>query len=132
MKALLSASQSLNQNYFFSKTADRIFMKFNTNFWFLKDKKVIQPGKNLIFGKKPEISWKVGLFGVGKKFIPFVPFHFLVYMMHHSCLYDSAETACYGKISFLSYIRKYSQPMRLQDFSITKTIWDIKLLFECS
>ena len=52
MKAPLSASQSVNQNHFFSKTADRIFMKFHTNFWFLKDKKVIQPGKILIFGKK--------------------------------------------------------------------------------
>ena len=45
-------------------------MKFHTNFWFLKDKKVIQPGKILIFGKKPEISLKVRFFGVGKKFIP--------------------------------------------------------------
>ena len=31
-------------------------MKFHIKFWFLKDKKVIQPGKNLIFGKKSEIS----------------------------------------------------------------------------
>ena len=70
MKAPLSASQSVNQNHFFSKTADRIFMKFHTNFWFLNDKKVMQPGKNLIFGKKPETSLKVGLFGVAKKFVP--------------------------------------------------------------
>ena len=42
-------------------------MKFHTNFWFLKDKKLIQPEKILIFEKKPEISLKVWLFGVGKK-----------------------------------------------------------------
>ena len=42
-------------------------MKFYTNFWFLKDKKVMQPGKILIFGKNPEISLKVRLFGVAKK-----------------------------------------------------------------
>ena len=40
-------------------------MKFRTNFWFLKDKEVIQPGKVLIFGKKPEIFLIVQLFGVG-------------------------------------------------------------------
>ena len=67
MKAPLSASQSVNQNHFFQKTTDRIFMKFHTNFWFLKDKKVMQPGKILIFWKKPEISLKVWLFGCGKK-----------------------------------------------------------------
>ena len=37
-------------------------MKFQRSFWFLKNKKVIQPGKNLIFGKKLDISLKVGLF----------------------------------------------------------------------
>ena len=67
MNAPLSASQSVNQNHLFSKTADRTFIKFHTNFWILKDKKVMQPGKSLIFGKKPEASLKVGLFGVGKK-----------------------------------------------------------------
>ena len=41
-------------------------MKFHTHFWFLKDKKVIQPGKNLIFEKKPEISLKVGLLELAK------------------------------------------------------------------
>ena len=30
----------------------------------------MQPEKILIFGKKPEISLKVWLFGVGKKFVP--------------------------------------------------------------
>ena len=44
-------------------------MKFHTNFWFLKAKKVIQPGKLVILGGKPEISLKVQLFGVGKKFV---------------------------------------------------------------
>ena len=135
MKAPLSPSQWLNQNHFFSKTTDRITMKFHKNFWFLKNKKVIQPGKNLMFEKKPEISLKVGLFGVGIKFFPLVPFHFPVYMMHHSCLYDSTETACFGKIYFLSYVRKCPQPIRLQyflSFNITKTIWDVKFLLESS
>ena len=61
----LSASQSVNQNHFFSKTTDWI-MEFHTTFWFLKDKKVIDPGKNLIFGKKPEISLKVRLLELAK------------------------------------------------------------------
>ena len=30
---------------------------------------MIQPRKILVFGKKPEISLKIRLFGVGKKFI---------------------------------------------------------------
>ena len=34
-------------------------MKCHTNFWLFKDKKVIQPGKVLIFGKRPEISLRV-------------------------------------------------------------------------
>ena len=46
MKAPLSASQSVNQNHLFSKLADRSSMNFHTNFWFLKDKKVMHPGKN--------------------------------------------------------------------------------------
>ena len=41
MIAPLSSSQSVNQNHFFSKTVDRIFVKFHTSFWFLKDKKLI-------------------------------------------------------------------------------------------
>ena len=45
-------------------------MKCHTNFWFVKAKKVIQPGKLVILGEKPEISLKVQLFGVGKKFVP--------------------------------------------------------------
>ena len=49
---------------------DRIFMKFHTNVWFLKDKKVIPLSKNLIFEKKSVISLKVGLTGVNKKFVP--------------------------------------------------------------
>ena len=44
-------------------------MKFHTNFWFLKDKKVIQPGKILIFGEKLEIPLRVWLFGVGKNLL---------------------------------------------------------------
>ena len=69
MKAPLSASHSDSQNHFFSQTAERIFMKFLIKFWFLLNEKVIQLGKNLIFGKKPEKSLKVGFFGVGKKII---------------------------------------------------------------
>ena len=69
---------------------------------FLKDKKVAQPKKNILLGKKPEISLKVGFFGVGKRFISLM-FSFWVYMMHHSCLYDSAKARCFGKILFSSY-----------------------------
>ena len=72
-------------------------MKFHTDFWFLQDKTVIQPGKNLSFEKNPEVSLKVELFGVGKKIFPFVSFYFPVYKMHDSCLNDSVETACLGK-----------------------------------
>ena len=131
MKAPLSASQLLNQKHFFSKTSDRVYMKCHTNFWFLRDKKVMQPGINLILRKKSEISLKVEIFGVGKKIVSFVPFHFPVC----SCLYDSAETACFREISFLSYIRKCSESIRLEDFlsfTLTKTIWSVKFLFECS
>ena len=46
MKAPLSASQSVNQNHLFSKLANRSSMNFHTHFWFLKDKKVMHPGKN--------------------------------------------------------------------------------------
>ena len=38
-------------------------MKLHTNFWFLKDEKVIQPGKILILGKKPETSLRAWLWG---------------------------------------------------------------------
>ena len=55
MKAPLSANQSVNQNHLFSKTADITFIKSHVNFCFLKDKKVIQPGQNLISGEKPKI-----------------------------------------------------------------------------
>ena len=66
MKAPLSATQLVNQNHFFSKTVDRIFMKFHTKIKFLKDKKLIKPGKHLIFGEKPKISLKVGLLEFAK------------------------------------------------------------------
>ena len=45
-------------------------MEFRTSCLFLNNKKVIQPGKILTFRKKPEISLKVRLFGVEKKFVP--------------------------------------------------------------
>ena len=62
MKAPLSASQPFGQNHFFSKITDMIFLKFHIKLWFLKDKRVRQPGKNLIWEKKPEILLKVGVF----------------------------------------------------------------------
>ena len=48
MKAPLSCSESVNQNHFFSKTADIIFMKFYINFWFLKGENVIQSRKTFL------------------------------------------------------------------------------------
>ena len=114
IKATLSASQSVCYNHFFSKTA-RIFVKLYIKFWFLKDKKVTQPGKNLVLGKKPEISIKLGFFGFGYMFIPLIGY-FWVCMIHHTCLYDSAKTACFGKISFSSYEQKCSRSIRLQFF----------------
>ena len=50
----------------------------------------MKPGKSLIFWKKPEISLKVGLSGVGKKSVPLMRY-FGVSLMHHSCLCDSAK-----------------------------------------
>ena len=41
-------------------------MSFHTNVWFLKDKKVIEPRKNLVFEKKPVISFKVELLELAK------------------------------------------------------------------
>ena len=81
-------------------------MKFQIKFDFLT-----QPAKNPILRKKPEVSLKVGLFEIGKKFISLMCY-FWVYIMHHSCLYDSAKTACFGK----SYKLNYSRPIRLQYF----------------
>ena len=43
-----SVNQSVNQNHFFSKTADIIFMKFYINFWFLKGENVIQSRKTFL------------------------------------------------------------------------------------
>ena len=74
MKAQLLVSQSVihsvSQSVSQSKTPDRIFIKLPLKFWCVKDKKVLQPRKNIIFGKDPEISSKVVFFRVGKKFIP--------------------------------------------------------------
>ena len=83
-----------------------ICLKFHVKLWFLKDKKVRQPGKKLILGKKPETLLKV-LLELEKKFISLMCY-FWVYMMHHSCLYDSSKAACFVKISFTSYRRKCS------------------------
>ena len=62
IKTPLSAIQSFSQNYFFSKTADRISMKLDPNIWFPKAKKVVQSRKNVIFGKNPKITLKVRLY----------------------------------------------------------------------
>ena len=70
--------------------------------WNILKSRVFRAGKNLFFR-------------TGKKFVPLMRY-FLVYMMRHSCLYDSAKTTCIGKISFSSYTRKCSQPNRLQNF----------------
>ena len=74
-------------------------MKFQIKFWFLEDQKVTQPGKNLILGKKSKMSLKAGCFGVSKKIIPFMCYVW-VYVMHHSCLYDSTKPAYFGRIIF--------------------------------
>ena len=34
--------------------------------------------------------------------------YFWVYMIHHSCLYDSANTACFGKIFLKLYTKMLS------------------------
>ena len=67
-------------------------MEWYKKLYCLKDKKVTQLGKNIILGKKPEISLKVGFSGVGKNFISLMCY-FWVSMMYHSCLYDYAKTA---------------------------------------
>ena len=49
---------------------------------------------------------------------------FWVYMINHSCPYDSRKSHVLGKF-FSSYIRKCSRPIRLEDFlssNITKII----------
>ena len=84
---------------------DTVFVKFHLKFWFFQDKQA------LLLQEKLETSLKVGFFENAKKLIPCMCY-FWVYMMHHSCLYDSAKNA-------------YSRPIRLQDFlnfNITKTI----------
>ena len=45
MKAQLLVSQSVSH----SKTPDRIFIKLPMKFWCLKDKKMPQPEKNIIW-----------------------------------------------------------------------------------
>ena len=62
IKTPLSAIQSVSQNYFFSKTADRISMRLNPNIWFPKEKKVMQSRKNVVLGKNPKMTFKVRLY----------------------------------------------------------------------
>ena len=126
-------------------------MKFHTNFCFLKDKKVIQPGKVLIFGNWNIListafwSWQKNLFHwyrifqivvsgggeanspqwgasvlLGDELASFwlagglsstensLMCYFLVYIIHYSCLYDSAKTACFGKIFLELYTKMLS------------------------
>ena len=117
MKAPPSVTQSGSQNHFFSKTADRIFIKFLINFWFLEDKKMIQSRKDLVLGQKTRNIFKSRLFGVGKKIVPLMCY-FWVYMMHHSYLYDSGKAVCFGKIISSSHKRKCCRPIRMQEFLI--------------
>ena len=39
--------------------------------------------------------------------------HFLVYMIHHSCHYDSAKAACFGKI----FLRLYTKMLSLNQLA---------------
>ena len=94
-------------------------MKFQIKFDFLT-----QPAKNPILRKKPEVSLKVGFFEIGKKFISLMCY-FWVYIMHHSCLYDSAKTTCFGK----SYKLNYSRPIRLQYFWYHKNFLSYRVPF---
>ena len=84
---------------------------------------MIQPGKSLIYEKKPEIfleGFLKGFLELAKKFIRLMGY-LLVYIMHHSCIYDSEKTACFGKISLSSCKRKQSRPIRWQAiFSFNK------------
>ena len=126
MKAQLLVSQSVSH----SKTPDRIFIKLPMKFWCLKDKKMPQPGKNIIW-------WKILKYHQKYCFLELQKTHslmcyFWVYMIHHICLYESAKTACFGKIPFPSYKQKCSRPMRLQkflNFNISKTTWGRKCVF---
>ena len=45
-------------------------MKFHIKLWFYTNEKGTQPDQKLILQKIPEISLKLGFFGVGKKFVP--------------------------------------------------------------
>ena len=71
--------QSVNRsvsNDFFSKMAQKIFMKFGMKLWCLKGKKLTEPNffilkkKKSYFGKKLKNITKIGWFGVYKKFDP--------------------------------------------------------------
>ena len=123
MKAQLSASKSVCQNNFFSRTADTIFMKFHINFWFLKDKKVIQPGKNLIFRKKPKISLKLGHFSIGKKIVPLMRYFWINLCIIVAFMILQKPHVLEKSLSI--YKQKCSQPIILQDFlslNITETM----------
>ena len=88
------------------------------------DKKVMQSRKNLILWEKARTIFKSRFFGVRKKIVPLICC-FWVYIMHHSCLCDSAKTGCFEKISFSCYKQKCSRPIRVQDFlnfNVAKTI----------
>ena len=50
--------------------------------------------------------------------------YFLVYMIHHSCFYDCAETAWFEKtfLKFQTKMLSANQIARFLSFNITKTI----------
>ena len=107
-------SAELIKTTFSQKQLIEVLWDFIQSFGFLRRKKWYSQEKILFLEKAWNIL-KSRAFRAGKKFVPLMRY-FLVYMMRHSCLYDSAKTACIGKISFSSYTRKCSQPNRLQNF----------------
>ena len=72
--------------------------------------------KNFILGeipKIPKIPATQSFFGFCQNFNLVMSF-FTLKMVHNSVLYDSAKTACTGKIYIFRYGLKCSQPIRFQ------------------
>ena len=103
---------------FFSKTVHRICLNIYMKLEGRKSKKLTQLNfseKFLFWGNSPKIPPKQGFFAFAKKKKKSINMSFFTLkMVHNSVLYDSAKTACLGKIWFFSYGLKRSQPIRLQ------------------
>ena len=100
---LIKTPFSQKQLIAFSWNFIQIFGFFRTKKWYSQEK-ILFLGKSLKYPQKDAFwSWQ--------KNFPLMC-SFLVYVMHHTCVHDSAKTAYFGKISFSSYIRKCSQPIR--------------------